>query len=143
MAESGDNMGQGHTPSDRPMFVISVAAELANVHPQTLRMYEKKELIRPQRSSGRVRLYSEADIEWVKEIQVLTQNIGINLAGVRRIMELQEELRMAQERIEDLREEAARIEESFRAEVAEVICRYSPQIMRYKSSIPAHRRPLK
>jgi MerR family transcriptional regulator/heat shock protein HspR len=72
--------------------MISVAAELAGVHPQTLRIYERKELICPQRSQGNTRLYSEADIERLRFIQRLTQDEGINLAGVTRIMEMQREL---------------------------------------------------
>jgi MerR family transcriptional regulator/heat shock protein HspR len=72
--------------------MISVAAELAGVHPQTLRIYERKQLICPQRSGGNTRLYSEADIERLRLIQHLTQDEGINLAGVTRIMELQREL---------------------------------------------------
>ena len=72
--------------------MISVAAELAGVHPQTLRIYERKELISPQRSGGNTRLYSEADIERLRLIQHLTQEEGINLAGVTRIMDLQREI---------------------------------------------------
>jgi len=72
--------------------MISVAAELAGVHPQTLRIYERKELICPQRSGGNTRLYSEADIERLRLIQHLTQEEGINLAGVTRIMDMQREI---------------------------------------------------
>lgn len=74
---------------DRPVYMISVAAELAGVHPQTLRIYERKMLVQPQRSPGGTRLYSEADIERLRLIQQLTQDEGINLAGVMRILELQ------------------------------------------------------
>jgi MerR family transcriptional regulator, heat shock protein HspR len=76
---------------DRPLYMISVAAELAGVHPQTLRIYERKELVRPQRSGGNTRLYSEADIDRLRFIQHLTQAEGINLAGVMRIIEMQRE----------------------------------------------------
>ena len=72
--------------------MISVAAELAGVHPQTLRIYERKALVAPQRSAGNTRLYSEADVERLRLIQQLTQDEGINLAGVTRIIELQREL---------------------------------------------------
>jgi len=72
--------------------MISIAADLAGVHPQTLRIYERKELICPQRSGGNTRLYSEADIERLRFIQKLTQEEGINLAGVTRIIEMQREL---------------------------------------------------
>ncbi len=77
---------------NRPVFMISVAAELAGVHPQTLRIYERKELICPQRSGGNTRLYSQADIERLRFIQQLTQEEGINLAGVTRIMDMQREM---------------------------------------------------
>ena len=77
---------------DRPLYMISVAAELAGVHPQTLRIYERKALIQPQRSQGNTRLYSQADVDRLQLIQQLTQEEGINLAGVMRIIELQSEL---------------------------------------------------
>lgn len=77
--------------SDRPLYMISVAAQLAGVHPQTLRIYERKLLVSPQRSSGNTRLYSDADIERLRLIQQLTQEEGINLAGVTRIIELEDE----------------------------------------------------
>ena len=76
---------------DRPLYMISVAAELAGVHPQTLRIYERKQLIQPQRSQGNTRLYSQADVERLQLIQQLTQD-GVNLAGVVRIIELRREL---------------------------------------------------
>jgi MerR family transcriptional regulator, heat shock protein HspR len=76
---------------DRAIYVISVAAELAGVHPQTLRIYERKGLLRPQRTAGNTRRYSERDIALLQRIQQLT-NEGINLAGVMRILELEQEL---------------------------------------------------
>jgi MerR family transcriptional regulator, heat shock protein HspR len=79
---------------DRPLYMISVAAELAGVHPQTLRIYERKALIQPQRSQGNTRLYSQADVDRLQLIQQLTQEEGINLAGVMRIIELQSELEL-------------------------------------------------
>ncbi len=77
--------------NERPLYMISVAAQLAGVHPQTLRIYERKQLIQPQRSQGNTRLYSQADVDRLQLIQHLTQE-GINLAGVVRIIELQREL---------------------------------------------------
>lgn len=77
--------------SDRPLYMISVAAELAGVHPQTLRIYERRALVNPNRSAGNTRLYSDADIERLRLIQHLTQDEGINLAGVIRIIELEDE----------------------------------------------------
>ena len=76
---------------DRPLYMIGVAAQLAGVHPQTLRIYERKHLVDPQRSTGNTRLYSDADIERLRLIQQLTQEEGINLAGVVRIIELEDE----------------------------------------------------
>jgi len=87
---------------DRAVFVISVAAELAGMHPQTLRMYERKGLLRPERTSGNSRRYSERDIERLRLIQELTQDAGVNLAGVKRIMELQREVERLQARVREL-----------------------------------------
>ena len=88
---------------NRPLYMISVAAELAGVHPQTLRIYERKELICPQRSQGNTRLYSQADIEQLRFIQQLTQEEGINLAGVTRITEMQRELERTRMELEATR----------------------------------------
>jgi MerR family transcriptional regulator/heat shock protein HspR len=90
---------------DRAVYVISVAAELAGVHPQTLRIYDRKGLVRPKRTSGNTRRYSERDIELLQAIQEMTQDLGINLAGVKMIIELQEELRALRARAEDLERE--------------------------------------
>jgi MerR family transcriptional regulator/heat shock protein HspR len=86
--------------SERAIYVISVAAELAGVHPQTLRIYERKGLLRPQRTSGNTRRYSDRDILVLKRIQELTRE-GLNLAGVVRVMALELELEDARARIED------------------------------------------
>jgi MerR family transcriptional regulator/heat shock protein HspR len=83
---------EGRGDYDRPLYMISVAADLAGVHPQTLRIYERKCLVAPQRSAGNTRLYSQADVERLREIQRLTQEEGINLAGVTQIIELQREI---------------------------------------------------
>ena len=90
--------------SERALYIISVAAELAGVHPQTLRIYERKGLIEPARTEGRSRRYSDRDIALLRRIQELT-NEGINLAGVRRILMLEAELDAALERIGELEEE--------------------------------------
>ena len=82
-------------PESRALYVISVAAELAGVHPQTLRIYERKGLVAPARTSGRSRRYSERDIALLRRIQELT-NDGVSLAGVQRILALEEELHAAQ-----------------------------------------------
>ncbi|GGL69511.1 MerR family transcriptional regulator [Deinococcus aerolatus] len=92
---------EGRTdPKDRPVYVISIAAELVDMHPQTLRLYERKQLISPGRSSGKTRLYSERDIEHLREIRRLTQELGVNLAGVEEIMRLRHELDGARSNLE-------------------------------------------
>jgi MerR family transcriptional regulator/heat shock protein HspR len=88
---------------ERGVYVISVAAELAGVHPQTLRMYERKGLLAPKRTMGNSRRYSQRDVEWVQRIQRLTQEEGVNLAGVRLIIELERELERIQEQLERTR----------------------------------------
>jgi MerR family transcriptional regulator, heat shock protein HspR len=96
------------TSSQEPMadmacFVISVAARLLNVHPQTLRYYERAGLISPSRSRGNIRLYSTRDIERAQQIKRLIEDLGVNLAGVEVIMKLTERLREMEQEIEDLR----------------------------------------
>ena len=100
---------------DRPLYMISVAADLAGVHPQTLRIYERRQLVNPQRSSGNTRLYSQADVERLRFIQQLTQEEGINLAGVIRIIELERELRSARTELSAARARLARVEAAARA----------------------------
>jgi len=90
--------------SDRPLYMISVAAELAGVHPQTLRIYERRSLVTPQRTAGNTRVYSDADIERLRLIQQLTQEEGINLAGVVRIIELEDQRERLAEEIAQLRQ---------------------------------------
>ena len=91
--------------SDRPIYMISVAAQLVGMHPQTLRMYETKGLVRPQRTPGGTRLYSEADVERLRIVQRLTSELGLNLAGVELVLLLEDELRKAYAQIERLQRE--------------------------------------
>jgi MerR family transcriptional regulator/heat shock protein HspR len=91
--------------SDRPIYMISVAAELVGMHPQTLRMYETKGLVRPQRTPGGTRLYSEADVERLRIVQRLTSELGLNLAGVEVVLQLEDELRKAHALVERLQRE--------------------------------------
>jgi MerR family transcriptional regulator/heat shock protein HspR len=104
---------------DRALYIISVAAELAGVHPQTLRIYERKGLIEPSRTEGRSRRYSDRDIALLQRIQELT-NEGVSLAGVRKVLELEAELDDARERIEELRAEIQRAREEIRRAVDDV-----------------------
>ena len=116
--------------SDRGVFMISVAAELADMHPQTLRMYEQRGLIAPKRSPKGTRLYSQADVERLRRIQEMTTEWGMNLAGVERVFELelqldrmQRKVSVLERRAEQLQEEIARLEE-VRASVKAEIVRY-------------------
>ena len=106
---------------DRPRYMISVAAEIVGMHPQTLRVYETKGLVRPRRTPGNTRLYSEADIERLRLIQRLTGELGLNLAGVETVLRLEDELGRLQARLErlesEMREEIQRVHRQYRREV--------------------------
>jgi MerR family transcriptional regulator/heat shock protein HspR len=91
--------------SDEPLYMISVAAKLLSCHPQTLRLYEREGLLRPHRSGHNLRLYSDADIERVRMIKRLTQELGVNLAGVEVILDLLDRVEKQQKEIENLRRE--------------------------------------
>jgi MerR family transcriptional regulator, heat shock protein HspR len=95
---------------ERAVYVISVAADLAGVHPQTLRIYERKGLLSPQRTAGNTRRYSERDVEQLRQIQRLTQHEGVNLAGVRIIMDMQRRLDEAQAQLDRARRRMAEAE---------------------------------
>ena len=102
------NDERGTTPvhdEERAVYIISVAAELAGVHPQTLRIYERKGLLAPKRTSGNTRRYSERDIQLLRQIQDLTQESGVNLAGVKVIIELQAQLDALRTRTDALQEQ--------------------------------------
>src|SRR6059058_6015704 len=90
---------------DRPRYMISVAADLVGMHPQTLRIYENKGLIRPKRTAGNTRLYSEADLDRLRLIQRLTNELGLNLAGVEHVMRLQDELLRMRTRLDRMERE--------------------------------------
>jgi MerR family transcriptional regulator/heat shock protein HspR len=97
--------------ADRGVFMISVAAELAEMHPQTLRMYEARGLIEPKRSPKGTRLYSQKDVELLRRIQAMTNNLGLNLAGVERVLELESKLERAQAKVEALERRAAELKD--------------------------------
>ena len=103
--------------SDRGVFMISVAAELAEMHPQTLRMYEARGLIEPKRSPKGTRLYSHADVERLRRIQALTSDVGMNLAGVERVLELEAQLERAQRKLEQLEAKSRAMREELQAEM--------------------------
>lgn len=104
----------------RGVFMISVAAELADMHPQTLRMYEQRGLICPQRSPKGTRLYSQADVERLRRIQEMTTELGLNLAGVERVLELEAQLQQARERLRRLEERSAQARKAMEAELERV-----------------------
>jgi len=115
--------------TDRGVFMISVAAELAHMHPQTLRMYEARGLIEPQRSPKGTRLYSQEDVQRLRRIQQMTADLGLNLAGVERVLELEGQVEAMHARIEELERQALHaqvrlaegleeLRRSFRAELA-------------------------
>ena len=97
---------------DEPVYLISVVAKVLNIHPQTLRQYEREGLIEPSRTQGRMRLYSQRDIDRIKMILRLTRELGVNLAGVDIILQLKEKIDAMQQEIDSLREELAKAKSS-------------------------------
>ncbi len=106
--------------TNRGVFMISVAAQLANMHPQTLRMYETRGLIEPQRSPKGTRLYSQEDVEKLRRIQEMTADLGLNLAGVERVLRLEAEIDSMQQRIEAIELEALQAQVRLANELEEV-----------------------
>jgi MerR family transcriptional regulator/heat shock protein HspR len=113
---------------DRPRYMISVAAELVGMHPQTLRIYESKGLIRPKRTSGNTRLYSEADLERLRVIQELTNELGLNLAGVEQVLRLQDEVQRMGRQLD-------RLQREMRRAIDEVHRQYRRDLVPWKPSI--------
>lgn len=138
-------MPNGRTPKtarrmtderDRALYAISVAAELAGVHPQTLRMYERRGLIRPQRTDGKTRRYSQRDVEEVLIIQELTQTHGMNLAGVARVLEMSRELEDLRAEVDRMRDEVARGRRAARVEMVllrEAKASFDPETFKAKN----------
>jgi MerR family transcriptional regulator/heat shock protein HspR len=106
--------------SSRGVYMISVAAQLAGMHPQTLRIYETRGLITPKRSPKNTRLYSQDDVERLRRIQELTGELGMNLAGVERVFELEDELERMRRRMRNLERHAQRVQEELQKEVERV-----------------------
>jgi MerR family transcriptional regulator/heat shock protein HspR len=124
------------------VFVISIAAELADVHPQTLRLYERKGLIHPIRTASNIRLYSEEDIEKLKLIQKMTQDEGVNLAGVRRILELDKMLNEMRSMIEDMEKEIMELTRNMEEEIKKIHRSYRRDIVRMpRSEVLKYERP--
>ena len=110
---------------DRARYMISVAADLVGMHPQTLRIYEAKGLVRPQRTAGNTRLYSEADLERLRLIQRLTTELGLNLAGVERVLALEDELQRMRARLD-------RMEREMRDAISQVHRQYRRELVLYR-----------
>ncbi len=115
MATERDSNGE--LDRDRGVFMISVAAELAGMHPQTLRMYEARGLITPKRSAKGTRLYSYGDVERLRRIQEMTAELGMNLAGVEKVFQLEEQLAAMSRRMEQFERRAERIRQELREEM--------------------------
>jgi MerR family transcriptional regulator/heat shock protein HspR len=117
---------------DRGVFMISVAAELAEMHPQTLRMYEARGLIEPQRSPKGTRLYSQHDVEKLRRIQEMTSEWGMNLAGVERVLELEEKLTRMRRKVDALEKRAHALQAEI-SELEEVKRSVKAEIVRYEA----------
>jgi MerR family transcriptional regulator/heat shock protein HspR len=111
--------------ADRPRYMISVAAELVGMHPQTLRIYENKGLVQPKRTPGNTRLYSERDLDRLRLIQQLTTEFGLNLAGVEQVLRMQDELEHMRSRLE-------RLEEQMREAINAVHRQYRRDLVLYR-----------
>ena len=111
---------------DRPRYMISVAADIVGMHPQTLRMYENKGLVRPKRTPGGTRLYSERDLERLRVIQRLTTELGLNLAGVEHVLRLQDEVQKMRDRLD-------RMEREMRRAVDDVHRTYKRELVLYRT----------
>src|SRR5438045_8274362 len=118
---------------ERPRYMISVAAEIVGMHPQTLRIYEQKGLVQPRRTAGNTRLYSELDIERLRLTQRLTTEIGLNLAGVEQVLHLEDELQQMKRRL-------ARMENEMREALQEVHRQYRRDLVLYRPAQPPLRR---
>jgi MerR family transcriptional regulator/heat shock protein HspR len=118
-------------PSDRALYIISVAAELAGVHPQTLRIYERKGLLQPARTSGNTRRYSDRDLDRLRAIQKLTQEHGVNLAGVKMIVELENEMDRMRQRMDRMMREL----ENTRRRLEEEATREPTDLVPYRSQV--------
>jgi MerR family transcriptional regulator, heat shock protein HspR len=128
----------------RGVYMISVAAELAGMHPQTLRIYESRGLIQPKRSPKNTRLYSQEDVDRLRRIQELTSELGMNLAGVEKVFELEEELDRMRRRMRSLEKQAERLEREMVAELDRVRRSFKAELVPYQAPgqalVPAGKR---
>jgi MerR family transcriptional regulator, heat shock protein HspR len=119
---------------DRGVFMISVAAELAAMHPQTLRMYEARGLIEPKRSPKGTRLYSQSDVDRLRRIQEMTNELGLNLAGVERVLVLEEQLERATRRLEALEQRSRQMRAEMEQEIDRVRRSFKAELVPYTAS---------
>jgi len=119
--------------SRRGVFMISVAAELANMHPQTLRMYEARGLIEPKRSPKGTRLYSQEDVEQLRRIQQMTAELGLNLAGVERVLSLEAEIDQMHARIEEIELQALQAQVRLAQELEQVRRSFRAELVPYRA----------
>jgi MerR family transcriptional regulator/heat shock protein HspR len=117
---------------ERGVYMISVAAELAGMHPQTLRIYESRGLITPNRSPKNTRLYSQEDVERLRRIQELTTELGMNLAGVEAVFELEEELARMRRRMRNMESQAERMRRELNAEIERVRRSFKAELVPYQ-----------
>jgi MerR family transcriptional regulator/heat shock protein HspR len=120
--------------TDRGVFMISVAAELADMHPQTLRMYEARGLVEPKRSPKGTRLYSQQDVEKLRRIHEMTGELGLNLAGVQRVLDLESEVQSMHARIEELELQALHAQVELAKELEEVRRSFRAELVPYRGS---------
>src|SRR2546430_2825802 len=126
-------MARREVERDRGVYMISVAAELAGMHPQTLRIYETRGLIMPKRSPKNTRLYSQADVDRLRRIQELTTEMGMNLAGVERVFELEEEIERMRRRMRQPEKQAGRIQEPLAEELEQGKKSFKHELLRHEA----------
>lgn len=134
-----DRRHEGEERDSRPVYMISVAAELAGVHPQTLRIYERRALIAPQRTPGGTRVYSDIDVARVRLIQELTQEFGLNLAGVERVMSLQDEVESLSSALDEMQRRVSQVHREMLEAVRNAQRQYRSDIVLYRPQSPARR----
>ena len=134
----------GDPDRDRGVYMISVAAELAGMHPQTLRIYETRGLITPKRSPKNTRLYSADDVDRLRRIQEFTTELGMNLAGVEKVFELEEEMQRMRRRMRSMERQAVRVQEELQRELERVRRSFKRELVLYEppeqALMPSRRR---
>src|SRR3954470_15944288 len=137
-------MGRREVERDRGVYMISVAAELAGMHPQTLRIYESRGLITPKRSPKNTRLYSQDDVERLRRIQELTGQLGMNLAGVEKVFELESEMARMRRRMRSLERDARKVQQELQSELERVRRSLKAELVPYEppgsALVPLQRR---